>query len=58
MTDLVVALFVALLVVAGLEVPRWGDAFGRLLRRSARAADRGEAGPGAPPPAEPGRRDG
>jgi hypothetical protein len=32
MTDLVVALFVAVLVVAGLYVPRWGDAIGRLFR--------------------------
>ena len=33
MTDLVVALFVAILVVAALNVPRWGDALGRFLRR-------------------------
>jgi len=50
MTDLVVALFVAILVVAGLQVPGWGDAVGRLLRRGDRAEARG-----APPPDE-GRR--
>ncbi|HET8540125.1 MAG TPA: translocase [Anaeromyxobacter sp.] len=43
MTDLVVALFVAILVVAGLYVPRWGDAVGRRLR-----GDAPDAG-GAPP---------
>jgi len=32
-TDLVVVLFVAILVVAGLYVPRIGDAVGRFLRR-------------------------
>jgi Sec-independent protein translocase protein TatA len=32
-TDLVVVLFVAILVVGGLHVPRIGDALGRLLRR-------------------------
>ena len=33
-TDLVVTLFVAILVVAGLHVSRIGDAVGRLLRRA------------------------
>jgi hypothetical protein len=33
LTDLAVALFVAVLVVGGLYVPRLGDALGRLLRR-------------------------
>lgn len=42
-TDLVVALFVAILVVAGLQVPSWGDAIGRLLRRG-----RGPAAEDAP----------
>lgn len=32
LTDLAVALFVAILVVGGLYVPRLGDALGRLLR--------------------------
>ncbi len=32
MTDLAVALFVAILVVAALHVPRWGDALGRRVR--------------------------
>jgi hypothetical protein len=47
MTDLVVALFVAILVVAGLQVPGWGDAVGRLLRGGDRAGAKG-----APPPGE------
>ena len=51
MTDLVVALFVAILVVAGLQVPGWGDAVGRLL------GGRDRAGPPAPPPGGD-RRDG
>lgn len=33
LTDLIVVLFVAILVVGGLYVPRLGDAIGRLLRR-------------------------
>jgi Sec-independent protein translocase protein TatA len=32
-TDLVVVVFVAILVVGGLYVPRIGDALGRLFRR-------------------------
>lgn len=32
-TDLAVALFVAVLLVGGLYVPRIGDALGRLVRR-------------------------
>jgi len=32
-TDIAVALFVAILVAGGLNVPRIGDALGRLLRR-------------------------
>ncbi len=40
MTDLVVALFVAILVVAALNVPRWGDAIGRRIRGD--AVDRGD----------------
>ncbi len=32
MTDLAVALVVAILVVAALHVPRWGDALGRRVR--------------------------
>ncbi len=32
MTDLAVALFVAILVLAALYVPRWGDAIGRRVR--------------------------
>jgi len=39
MTDLLVALFVAILVVAALNVPRWGDALGRLVRRPAARDD-------------------
>jgi hypothetical protein len=35
-TDLVVTLFVAILVVAGLYVSRIGDAVGRFLRRDGR----------------------
>lgn len=50
MTDLVVALFVAILVVAGLQVPGWGDAVGRLVRRG------GRAGASAPPPSPEERR--
>ncbi len=46
MTDLVVALFVAILVVAALNVPRWGDALGRRIRGDrAEDVDRGD-GPG------------
>jgi hypothetical protein len=56
MTDLVVALFVAVLVFAGLYVPRWGDAIGRLVRRGEPPAR-----DGAPPPpredARPPRRE-
>jgi len=52
MTDLVVALFVAILVVAGLYVPRWGDAVGRLLRR-----DGPPGGADAPAPREDRRGD-
>jgi Sec-independent protein translocase protein TatA len=33
LTDLVIVLFVAILVVGGLYVPRIGDALGRLVRR-------------------------
>jgi hypothetical protein len=40
MIDLAVALFVAILVLAALYVPRWGDAIGRRLRRG---------GPALPP---------
>ncbi len=47
MTDLAVALFVAVLVVAGLYVPRWGDALGRLVR-GAEPPARADA----PPPRE------
>jgi hypothetical protein len=32
MTDVAVALFVAVLVLAALYVPRWGDAIGRRVR--------------------------
>ena len=32
-TDLVVVVFVAILVIGGMYVPRIGDALGRLLRR-------------------------
>jgi Sec-independent protein translocase protein TatA len=32
-TDLVVVVFVAILVVGGLYVPRIGDALGRLVKR-------------------------
>ncbi len=42
MTDLLVALFVAILVVAALNVPRWGDAIGRRVR-----GDRSGRGDGA-----------
>jgi hypothetical protein len=35
-TDLVIALFVAILVVVGLYVSRIGDALGRLVRRDGR----------------------
>ncbi len=45
MTDLVVALFVAILVLAALYVPRWGDAIGRRFRRGD-AAQRPEDAPG------------
>jgi len=48
MTDLTVALFVAILVVAGLQVPRWGDAVGRLLRRGAPAGRAGAPAQGDP----------
>jgi hypothetical protein len=51
MTDLTVALFVAILVVAGLYVPRWGDAVGRLLRRGDRTTG------GEPPAGDDGRRE-
>ena len=33
LTDLAVALFVAILVFGGLYVPRLGDAIGRLVRK-------------------------
>jgi hypothetical protein len=49
MTDLVVTLFVAILVVAGLKVPAWGDALGRLLRRGAPAGGSAERPPGGAP---------
>jgi Sec-independent protein translocase protein TatA len=51
MTDLLVALFVAILVVAALNVPRWGDALGRLLRR-----DRSGRGDGGAPADDAGGR--
>ncbi len=44
MTDVLVALFVAILVLAALYVPRWGDAIGRRLR--------GGGAVGSGPPAE------
>lgn len=49
MTDLVVALFVAVLVLAALYVPRWGDAIGRRIRggdpeRRGEAPPRGDDG--------------
>jgi len=43
MTDIVVALFVAVLVLGGLHVPEIADAAGRALRRRARD-DRPEGG--------------
>ncbi len=46
MTDLVVALFVAILVLAALYVPRWGDAIGRRVR--------GDRGGSAEPPGRDG----
>ncbi len=52
MTDLAVALFVAVLVVAGLYVPRWGDAIGRLVR-GAEPPARADA----PPPREGAREE-
>lgn len=55
MTDLVVAVFVALLVLGGLYVPRLGDAVGRRLRGGAPAD---EAGRTEPPPQDESRRDG
>jgi hypothetical protein len=45
-TDVAVFLFVAVLVLGGIFVPRVGDAIGRRLRR--------DAGPGGRPPREPG----
>lgn len=53
MTDLVVALFVALLVFGGIYVPRLGDAVGRRLRG---APSDDPASREGPPPGEP-RRD-
>ncbi len=53
MTDLAVALFVAILVLAGLYVPRWGDAIGRLVRG---AEPPGRADPGPREDAPEGRR--
>ncbi len=41
MTDLAVALFVAILVLAALYVPRLGDALGRRLRGGEPAERRG-----------------
>lgn len=55
MTDLVVAAFVALLVLGGLYVPRLGDAVGRRLRGGAPAD---EAGRTEAPPRDGSRRDG
>jgi hypothetical protein len=52
MTDLAVALFVAVLVLGGIFVPRVGDAIGRRLRRGAPAE-----GGGAPSrPSDPRHR--
>ncbi len=42
MTDLAVTLFVAILVLAALYVPRLGDALGRRLRGGGSADRRGE----------------
>jgi Sec-independent protein translocase protein TatA len=39
-TDLLVTLFVAILVVASLHLSRMGDALGRLVRRDGRGGDR------------------
>lgn len=44
-TDLAVALFVAILVLGGLYVPRLGDALGRAVLR--------DGDPSAPAPEEP-----
>jgi Sec-independent protein translocase protein TatA len=44
MTDLAVAAFVAILVVAALYLPRWGDALGRLFRGGRGGADAPGAG--------------
>jgi hypothetical protein len=54
MTDLVVAVFVALLVLGGLYVPRLGDAVGRRLRGGAPADEAGRADD--PPPQDEERR--
>lgn len=50
MTDLAVVLFVAVLVLGGLYVPRIGDALGRALRRRG-GADRADGGDQGSPPA-------
>lgn len=52
MTDIVVALFVAVLVIAGLKVPGWGDAVGRLLRRGAPGGSGTRAGGDPPRPGD------
>jgi hypothetical protein len=49
-TDLAVALFVAILVLGGLYVPRLGDALGRAVRGDgARAAPPAPEDPRSPP---------
>jgi hypothetical protein len=54
MTDLAVAVFVALLVLGGLYVPRLGDAVGRRLRGGGPADDAARADP---PSEDEGRRE-
>ena len=44
MTDFAVALFVAILVLAALYVPRWGDAIGRRVRGGGPAERTEDAG--------------
>ena len=55
MTDLVVAVFVAILVFGGIYVPRLGDAVGRRLRGDPPADEAGQA---APPHRDEAGRDG
>lgn len=50
LTDVALAIFVALLVLGGIYVPRLGDALGRRLRGDPGQDRRDGTPPGPPPP--------